>query len=314
MMTDSEKLKRLAKIMQNKHNKPDLEVVCHLLGDISLSELKALLLELRKLNSAEKVINTNNLKVVCFISDLHLGSKYADINLLEIVYQACNERGCNIILGAGDITQGHCPSWLTKERPITTRPKELISYLIDNWPRNDTDGISKTFYTIGGNHDKQYIIRDNIDVLAEVAKERPDFNYLGQDKARVNLNDINSIANLQVQLVHRIGYIYRPSSEKGDYLNSKNYLEETGINPNILHLGHLHHGYVGKIFDSLVIQSPALMYNPERCKNSDMPFERGCFFSYFDYDSFGRVRTAEVETVPIEDELKRKRKKIYRFR
>lgn len=125
------------------------------------------------------------------ISDTHLTSVYQQISLLKMAYKVGEEEKIDIMLHAGDFTDG----WKHfKGAEFTTFAKgvdKIIDYTIEQYPK------SEKFKTrlIGGRHDMTTKTAFGFNMLRKICEKRPDLLYSGDTmgdfefrKARIRLH------------------------------------------------------------------------------------------------------------------------------
>lgn len=162
------------------------------------------------------------------VSDIHIGSKYAQLSHLHNFYDRLVMEGVNTVYNAGDLTEG------LKMRPgheyevYTVSADEMVDDVIRNYPVRD--GI--TTYFITGNHDASIYKHIGYDIGRAIADKRHDMIYLGKDCAKVNLTP-----NCVLELRHPWdGVSYATSYKLQKMIESM----ESDSKPNIIAVGHYH--------------------------------------------------------------------------
>lgn len=125
--------------------------------------------------------NTDQQIKIMLISDIHLGSKYDDINLLNKIYDYCITNNINIIINAGDIIDGIS---LGKEKRIKSFERQ-IDYLIKHYPF-DKNIIN---FICLGNHDIDSFTTNNQDISTILYNFRHDLVSLGYGLGNINIKN-----------------------------------------------------------------------------------------------------------------------------
>ena len=162
------------------------------------------------------------------ISDIHIGSKYAQLTHLHNFYDRLVMEGVKTVYNAGDLTEG------LKMRPgheyevYTVSADEMVADVVKNYPVRE--GI--TTYFITGNHDASIYKHIGYDIGRAIDDKRPDMVYLGRDCAKVNLTP-----NCTLELRHPWdGVSYATSYKLQKMIESM----ESDSKPNIIAVGHYH--------------------------------------------------------------------------
>lgn len=189
--------------------------------------------------------NSKELKIkgdyfrIGLVADTHIGSKNADIHNLHKFYQIAEEWGADMILHAGDITEGF-NVYKGQENEIEIwGADEQVAQVVDKYP----DNLPTSFIT--GNHDLAVMKTAGVDIGKMIAKERQDMEYLGRYKADVKLGDFT------IRLLHPDGgasyaLSYRPQRYVEGYLAK-------GDNVGMLVYGHLHEQLILHHADTYVV-------------------------------------------------------------
>ena len=225
-------------------------------------------------------INEGNLDSVCFLSDVHYGSIYDNIELMEQVYEQCDKRNINHIFCAGDLTDGvYVEDRDPKEKKAGTI-KKLINYVSKCHPYSE----KINFYSIAGNHDlitdmKNY---DN-NMCQYISQNREDIIYLDSQIAYIYFGNTTLCINhgykkSKVSLQRRLKYYYK---QLPDYLK-----------PNILILGHIHQDELA-YFDETYVLQLAAMCDP--ISFSDVYHKQSFYIANLKYDDNGEFVKVEFE-------------------
>ncbi len=174
------------------------------------------------------------------VSDTHIGADTSRLDLLHDFYKRLKRRGVNLVLHAGDITDGVKVYRGQEEHLIDNTTEKQARKVVKEYPK--LRDVLTAFIT--GNHDLK---QKGVDVGSlivhgltyehgsgqkEELKGREDMKYLGKHRARVELP-----YNVTVDVVHGAGGgAYARSYPIQKYLRklpAKDY-------PNILVMGHYH--------------------------------------------------------------------------
>ena len=180
------------------------------------------------------------------VSDNHLCNIHQQLGICHELYEEGHNRGVEIALNAGDVVDGNYTK--RNEFPIQTFYKgfdDQTEYVIRNYPKFP-DMVTKV---ISGNHDKTHDFNDGATVLKWVAKERKDIEYVGIDRADLDIDGI------KIRLDH-------PADGSADALSyaSQKSLERinAGSKPNIYITGHYHKWYEMLYNNVFAYSAPAL--------------------------------------------------------
>ena len=167
------------------------------------------------------------------LSDTHLGSRFADLGLLDFAYETFDKRGIQTVLHAGDILDG--------QRMYKGQEFELDKYGADaqvdfcakRYPR--VDGIQTLF--IDGNHDRSFWKDAGNNTGKKISQLRPDLTYLGYMEAEIVVGDVEKGKTATIRLFHgEDGSAYAISYRPQRYLT-----ELPGKSkPDMLVMGHYH--------------------------------------------------------------------------
>lgn len=118
---------------------------------------------------------------IMLISDIHFGSKYDDVNLINKIYDYCINNNIHIIINAGDIIDGIT---IGREKRIKSFERQ-IDYLIKNYP-SDKNIIN---FICLGNHDIDSFVTNNQDIQAVLYNFRHDLVSLGYGVGNINIKN-----------------------------------------------------------------------------------------------------------------------------
>ena len=125
--------------------------------------------------------STDQQITIMLISDIHLGSIYDRIDLLNKVYDYCLQNNIHIIINAGDIVDGI--NIRLKKRH--TSFDEQIDYALKNYP---FDPSILNFICLG-NHDMDYYQNNNQDITNLLYNYRHDLISLGYSVGSINIKN-----------------------------------------------------------------------------------------------------------------------------
>lgn len=161
------------------------------------------------------------------VSDTHFGSRYQQPTHLWSFYQRCAREGVEIVLHAGDLTDGGSLYRGQEFELFCHGADAQADYVVRSYP--NIAGI--TTYVIAGNHDENHWKVAGVDVCRRVSEERDDIKHLGFYGAYVYVGGIN------IYLHHGTG--------GGAYARSyklQKFIEQIAPEqkPQILVMGHYH--------------------------------------------------------------------------
>lgn len=118
---------------------------------------------------------------IMLISDIHFGSKYDNVNLLNIIYEYCTKNNIHIIINAGDLIDGIT---IGKDKRLKSFERQ-IEFLIKNYPfdKNITNFICL------GNHDLDSFINNNQNIETILYNLRHDLVTLGYCIGNINIKN-----------------------------------------------------------------------------------------------------------------------------
>lgn len=169
-------------------------------------------------------------KIITFglTGDSHMNSKYTQITYMNQYYDICHARGIHDIYHSGDIDEGEQMRIGHPYECYNQGGDDHVNEIIKNYPMRD--GLTTHFIT--GNHDASIYKRCGIDIGKEIAKDRPDMDYLGRDCARVEFTP-----HCILELRHPWdGTAYALSYKMQKMVDGL----EADSKPNILAVGHYH--------------------------------------------------------------------------
>lgn len=195
-------------------------------------------------------INKSHIKIG-FIGDTHLSSVYDDVDTLRRVYEVAEEKNTDLILHAGDVTEGVLGIQNFQRHLKEDTYFGQLKYVVDKYPK-----YSGKTYAISGNHDDYFTMLSGKEIIGDISKERKDIIYLGR-KRRIHINGLKiDILHGDVDLSTNSGF--RPTR----YL--RNIPKED--RPHILHCGHKHVSNYGEYEDTKIIRAGCFVGTSVNCK------------------------------------------------
>ena len=162
------------------------------------------------------------------VTDTHLCSTLCKLDELNEFYKIMKKEGVTDVMHAGDMVAGNGKMFRGQLSEMTRYGfEEQAKEVIDHYPK--LPGM--TTHAIAGNHDLSFYNDNGSDLMAKVASEREDINYLGHYDATIDYNGI------KIKLLHpdkggsyAISYKRQKMVEQMDEKNK----------PDIFILGHWH--------------------------------------------------------------------------
>ena len=126
------------------------------------------------------------------ISDLHLASKWDNVNLVNYAYNLAEKENVNFITNSGDTFEGDFKG----KRPdhiyqVKALGLEQLDYVTKHYPKSNIP----TYY-ITGNHEATFVKTCGADMGRLLQNNRPDLTYLGHDLADIK------VGKLKIRLRH----------------------------------------------------------------------------------------------------------------
>lgn len=133
-------------------------------------------------NNFKLAINESKLNILV-ISDLHLGRKKDNLDIIRQVYNFAKKESIGVVLNLGDFLENvyHLPSKDLKYCFL----KDQIDYVIKQFPYDDNI-VTINLY---GNHDFRGLIDEDIDVGKIIEEGRVDLINLGYHKAILDMQN-----------------------------------------------------------------------------------------------------------------------------
>lgn len=198
-----------------------------------LEENKRLKIQIKKLTYGERIpLHKFDGDWIRFgiLSDTHLGSHYAHLDLLDMAYQFYEKEGIDKVYHSGDLCDG--------EGIYRSQVYEISHHGVDAQLDFCQEIYPQTIdtYFVTGNHDLSFWNRAGIDIGDLIEARMPKMHYLGQDWADVVLQDEEGY-KATLRLLHPgKGCSYALSYQPQKYIEAL----YGGEKPNFLAIGHYH--------------------------------------------------------------------------
>ena len=239
-----------------------------------------------KINAPDKTERDSNELIhteIGVISDTHFGNIHQQLHLVNEFYEEAYNRGINIILHCGDMTDGNYLN-----RPEQPRQQflhgfdEQAGYIVDMYP--EVEGIETKF--ILGSHDETHYKNDAATIGYWIPKCRKDMTYLGQDYANIEMN------NVRITMDHPGG-----GSSKSLSYNPQKRIEilESGFKPHILLIGHYHKNYEFVYRNVRGIETPSFCDKTQFQQKQGLLNSVGGYFLDIYSDKKGNIQYFEAE-------------------
>lgn len=219
------------------------------------------------------------------MSDTHIGSVYAPDEWLDSAIREMEAQDCDLILHAGDVTEG------LKVARLGTQIFELsrVGYKAQRDRAVEAFGsTSLPVYFIGGNHDRFFSESTGCDIVEDICDRVPNATYLGNDQADLELGGV------RVRLFHGgDGSSYATSYRLQKLCES--YGDE---HPDIVFAGHVHkycHIYER---DTQLVSVPTLQKQTDFMRGRKLAAHTGFLIVDFETDG-GRVVNFSVKLYPL---------------
>lgn len=206
-------------------------------GQSKIKELqKAVAVERAKVEALAEVANSSTVKIAGgsefnfgLIGCTHFGSLYCNQKAMEAYYEHAAARGISTIYHGGDVLDGHK---VYRGQEFELRDVGLDQQ-VERFKRFNSHGLSTKFIT--GNHDQSFKSLAGVPVGKIMAEARDDFEFLGEEQARVIFK--TESGPYVLMLIHPGGgssyaLSYRPQKIVESL--------EGGTKPNMLGVAHYH--------------------------------------------------------------------------
>lgn len=119
------------------------------------------------------------------ISDLHIGSKDADIKLVDGIYEYAIKNGINNILICGDVIEGDYTSYPMDLNDVDSQ----VDYFVKKYPYDK----SINNFMILGNHDHYSLKQEGYNIAQFIKNNRYDIVPIGYGQGSVNIKKDNIV-------------------------------------------------------------------------------------------------------------------------
>lgn len=223
------------------------------------------------------------IKSILYVSDTHIGNKFARTDLLDKAYKIAYEQGIDTVLHTGDISNG-----IYYKRKDFEKETEVVGWfdsldcIVNKYPCY----VDMTTYFIGGNHDATYMTEFGKDIGEAISQQRKDLIYLGDDSAELILG------RTKIRLFHgnrKLGC--DRNSKMRVYYDSFPPSKE----PGILLMGHYHHSGFMKYKNGYCVQCAALLDETPYASRMGHINEKGVWILNLTMDEYGDIIQLEPE-------------------
>ena len=153
--------------------------------------------KLEENNKEEIILGKNDTSFRSIVvSDLHIGSVNADIELMNYVYDYAVKNEINNILNCGDLIEGIYASGKKSIKSV----EEQIDTVIEKHPYDKNINV----FAVLGNHDFHSYYYDNMDIGKIIHDSRYDINSIGYGKGIIQIGKDN------ILMSHKIGKKHMP--------------------------------------------------------------------------------------------------------
>lgn len=231
---------------------------------------------------------------VGLVSDNHLASRYARMDVLNSLYDYFAEHGITTVYNCGNWIEGDAR--FNKHDVIVHGLEGQIRYFIDNFPQRE--GITNYFIT-GDDHEGWYTQREGIDVGAYMQMRaeqagRQDLKYLGHME-----HDIIMKAE-RGETVLRLQHPGGGSSYAISYTPQK--IVESlqgGEKPHILFIGHYHKASYNYIRGVHVVQAGCTQDQSPFMRKKRLAAHLGGWIIEWSVDDVGAITRFKTEWIPF---------------
>ncbi len=211
------------------------------------------------------------------VSDNHINSKYTQITLLHEAYDRFQREGIKHVYNAGDIDEGEQMRKGHQYECYHQGADDHVDEIVRVYPVRE----KITTHFITGNHDASFIKLSGIDIGKQIANQRPDMNYLGQDDVIVNLTP-----HCRLEVMHPGGgsayaWSYRPQKIVESL--------EGGTKPNVLLIGHYHKAEYLFYRNVHILQAGTTQAQTPWMRSKALHASMGCWIVDLDVTDEGQV-------------------------
>lgn len=228
------------------------------------------------------------------ISDNHLGSRYARLDVLNALYDYFEEQGITTVYNCGNWIEGDAR--FNKHDVVVHGLEGQIRYFLDNYPARE--GIT-TYFITGDDHEGWYTQREGIDVGAYMqmrAREagRDDLVYLGHMEHDIIFEAPKG--NTVIRLQHPGGgSAYAISYAPQKIVESL----QGGEKPHILFIGHYHKASYDHIRGIHVVQAGCTQDQSPFMRKKRLAAHLGGWIVEWSADDVGAISRFVTEWIPF---------------
>ena len=167
------------------------------------------------------------------VSDVHLGSRYSNLSILQLAYREFEKQRCQVILNPGDLVDGFKMYRGHQNEVFLHSAEDMVDYTVENYPQ--VKGIKTVF--ICGNHDLSFVKACGSNVGRQIGLRRKDMVWRGDESAEFLFKEF------KISMLHPAGgssyaVSYRPQKHVEAEVTTALAIGETP--PNLILLGHCH--------------------------------------------------------------------------
>ena len=231
-----------------------------------------------------------------YVTDNHLGSKYARLDVLNCLFDIFEQEGIKSVYQTGNMIDGEAR--FNKFDLLAYGLDGQCQYFVDNWPVRK--GIT-TYYITGDDHEGWYVQREGINIgqhIEDMAKRsgRKDLVYLGHMEHDIVFKGLKQ--STIMRLLHAGG----GSSYATSYAPQK--IVESyqgGEKPHILLVGHYHKAEYGFPREVHVVQGGTTEDQTPFMRKLKIQAHVGGWIVEFVLTPEGRVSRFKTEWIPFFD-------------
>lgn len=142
-----------------------------------------------------KTNDENKIKFL-ILSDLRLGSKFAQQSILNELYSHAYDEGIRNVLIIGNITEGlYNMSDNMIQTLVATSSTSQIEYVAKHFPYIE----NMTTFFITGKKDRTHLSKNKIDIGKQISSLRKDLIYIGNGRCDINVDNVKILATARNQ-------------------------------------------------------------------------------------------------------------------
>lgn len=233
------------------------------------------------------------------VSDNHLCSKYARMDVLGAIYKVFKEEGIDTVYNCGNWVDGEAS--FNKNDLLVHGMDNQLRYMLANYPK--VDGI-KTYYVSGDDHEGWWTQREGIDTgryLMMMSQTDPEFKrddliYLGHMEADIILK--SKKGETKIRVIHAGGgssyaVSYAPQKIVESY--------QSGEKPHVLLIGHYHKASYNYVRGVHVVQAGTTEDQTPFMRKKKLAAHLGGWIIEFSTDDVGAITRFKQEFLPFYD-------------